>query len=213
MNWKAAATVPILLIIILFAASYSPTLGNLLQGAQDRITDMFGSSPIGDIFVEDRPVNFVLELEDYGFITTNTGPLDIEITSPNFLIWFDDGIIESNGTVLLKSYHGLVSVNGTQLRLDGSVEALESQKLSLNMKGSVKTTSTFTRLVIENMKLSEFSVDDATASLTVGDTTTKVIGKSVQVKAPEGKFTFSDGLKIEGAANSISIPDANINIS
>ena len=212
MNWKIVITIVILIAIIMVGASLSPTLGNLLQGAKDRLSSMFGSSnPISEIF-ENRPVEFELQVDKYGVISTSSGPLDIAVTAPNFQFTFENGVVRSSDTVIFRGYQGMLVVNGTKLSLDGSVEAIESEKLSVNMKGSLKTESIFNRLVVEGMKLSEFSVEDATASLMVADTMTKVIGKSVNVKSPAGRFTFDGGLTIEGNANSISIPEANIQI-
>ena len=115
--------------------------------------------------------------------------------------------IRTSDTISM-DFSGSGEIYENSLRLDGVSNNIEiaNSSIALN-EASVISNCTFNTLLIEGLVLDELLLTDG--SLTVKGTETR-FSDSIAIYNLEGRFEFSDKLRIEGQASRISIPEADM---
>jgi len=206
-DWKIIVTVIILLGIIAFFISTQTSVQEFFKFVKENVYSFFGE------VVEERNISFSLVAE-YDNISFKDD-VNITIHPIIFSANIRDMNIETSDTVNM-DFSGSGKISGRALSLDGTTNKVEIANSSMTFrKASMKSESTFTKLIIDNLELKELKLRNG--SLFIKGTETKFSGQ-IEIYDIKGRFEFSyeEGvdvgykLEIEGLASRISIPEADI---
>ena len=198
-DWKLILTVIILLGIMAFFISTQAPVQDFFKSIKDKLYSF-----IGYMAVEEKNISFSLVAE-YDNIQFKDD-INITIYPIIFSANIRDMDIETSDTVGM-DFSGSGIIVGKSLSLDGITDRVEIANSSMTFKrASVNANSTFTELIIDNLELEELKL--RSGSLFIKGTETNF--NSIDIYNLEGRFEFSDDLKIEGIASRISIPEADM---
>ncbi len=197
-NWKLIVTVIILLGIVALVTSTQTSVQDFFSSVTDRLFSIIGSS-------EERNISFSLVAEYSNISFKDSANITIEPILFSADIRYIN--IRTSDTIAM-DFSGSGEIYGNSLRLDGVTDNIEiaNSSIALN-KASVISNCTFNSLVIEGLELKELLLTDG--SLIVKGTETR-FSDSIEIYNLEGRFEFSDKLKIEGLASRIAIPEADM---
>ncbi|MFH0832352.1 MAG: hypothetical protein V1900_01355 [Candidatus Aenigmatarchaeota archaeon] len=205
MVWKIIATIVIVFGVIILVLSSNPAVSSFFQQVNEKITNVLGYE-----FDVNRNVSFSLILNRYVDASFYGKGLVLDIT-PKTLTGEINGMkIDTNKGIKLIGFNGSGSISGNNLTLDGKFEKLTSEMLIES--GSIKISTAFENLTVENLALKEIKVK-ASGYLDAGEIKTKLSDTMIELYYPSGKFEFyNNQLRINGLAKKISIPEIKLEI-
>jgi len=200
-NWKIVATIFITLGILVVFLATSPQLGNFFDSLKERIPNLLPEEQI------DRNISFSLNAS----VTNLAGEaksVNIELRTDNFSAQLKDVIANSRGRIRILGFSGSFSAENGSLVLDGSFKKVELEETTLTLpQGSLKSSSVFESLVIDNLAMKELVVPNGKLIVNSVETYSS---NEIRIFSPLGRFELEYGLRVIGRANKISIPEAKI---
>jgi hypothetical protein len=120
--------------------------------------------------------------------------------------------VDSGGQVKIEGFDGTLNVFQRRLGLDGTLSSitLDGSLLSFNGRETLKGQSSFSSLLVDNLTMKKFSMDNAGGSIRIGNTNAALSGDQVLLENVQGRFLFTTGLAIDGITSRIEIPGSGI---
>lgn len=208
---KIIVTIIITLIIVLGFLALNPTVAGFFENIFDR----FSGIAVFEFDTTQRNVLFSLDVNKFDNITVKTRRLINITTAPdNLSILLKDGSIVPDKTFIVYGFRGHLSIKGNEINLDGKYDKFEYLDKSTSFDGGdIKAEGTYINLTIKDFALNELKLNNVTGKIVANEVKTIFSEVDIDIKSPLGKFVFNGGLKIDGSASKISIPNRNLVIS
>jgi len=204
MNKKHIISILITLVILLVLVSRTTEVSNFFGDIGDVASDIIPSNVI-------RNVSLSLTLDNYDKTEYFANNVNIILNPKLFSAKIGSGSIESSDQITITNYTGSLIIQPNTIIFDGNFQDIEIDKSAIKFQGeSIKGNSSFDNLVIENLEINKFSMDNANGKIKIGNTDTTISNEKLIIKNPKGTFYYDQKLRIEGFSSSIEIPDANI---
>ncbi|MBI2579557.1 MAG: hypothetical protein HYW27_01510 [Candidatus Aenigmarchaeota archaeon] len=168
---------------------------------------------VADLGIQEmKNVSFTLSVDRHGEISFEKQKnLSIEITGRMQGV-VGDGEFESGSGASLRGFSGRGRISDMVV-LNGTVDKIEISDASLSFKAKkFDASSEFSSASVENLFLAGLRLENVTGSLNQGGTEIKFSSTTVILEGAGGKFTFGNGLVIDGRAKKVSIPTSGIRI-
>ena len=203
-NWKAIATVFILLGIIMVVLSTSPTVSGFFVSMKDRLFDLFDIAGDDQVI---RNVSFSVTTTDYGpIIFTTNRPINISLDgdfSGDVTIAGSPGNVKSS-SVRINNFMGSGRIESSRLNINGDFSSIITTDLAINVSGTVSTDSSFNNLVVKNLGLARLQVQDASGSVYAKGNEIKITEEDLDIVNPLGTFEFDNELTVKASASTIT---------
>jgi hypothetical protein len=196
MNKKMILSVLIVFLILLGILYTNPEVSGFFSS-------LTGIAPPVEINAV-RNVPFVLEADKHNDIQFSLRDSDISIENFLIRVKIPGGDISARNFFDAKNFTGNGFVKGNTVYLKGTVNSISFSDATVSAKTELEINSTFNLLEIKELSLNIISLKSVSGRLQSRNTEVTLDSDDITITSPKGKFTFGNGLKIEGNANKIS---------
>lgn len=202
---RAAIAVVITFLVVLFIfARYGGT--DYLEPVADKFSDLFKQK-----IVYKGNVSFTLTVDNYGELFFEADNTDVSFKSTDMTLKTRGGSIGGSRSVSIEKYSGTLSVSKNKLEMNGTFEKIVLPELNVVFNSDdVEVFATFENLIINNLKAEKLSFENVSGNLKVRNLDIDIKSQGVNLTGVRGNFQFSGEMTIDGDANSLAIPEADV---
>ena len=212
---KMVLTVIIIIAMVFTFVSYVPVSGFLTKAGIDnfKIANKPDNAAIPDKEISAGNIAFELKAKKYSsFSATANG----EISAKGNTAAEGNGVvINTNSLVRIEGYYGIVDIDGTKTKLNGSVSKIYLPDATFTTD-SILLTSTAQDLGIKNIEAKELRISGVLGTIAIKGTETAFTGTLILTNAVAelnlkcASMSDSCELVISGNAASVEIPEAGL---
>jgi len=181
-------------------------------GNLDYLRPVFNEA--SDLLTPETPegnISFTLTSDTYKEILFDAKKINLSFDPTYMTLVTKGGKVTGTHNVDIREYSGDIIVNENSVKINGTFKKITITDFGISFESdTVEIEANFSILTIERAKLQRLSMEKINGNLQLRGLDINITNQDVNITAIEGDFVFSEGLRVDGNASEIAIPEAEI---